>query len=139
MPGCAPANLAVVQIQSGLHCLSLCLCDSRITQKCPWITSILLTESGAFKAGQQQQMHSRGLTLPVFGPRHYGKLGGPREWERYMSRARVNTKINAMPKMNQRNKTNRWYNDPLLTLICKIATSQADLPCLNVPFPLYFE
>ena len=42
--GCAPADLAVVQIQSGLHCLSLCPGDSGITQKCRWITSILLTE-----------------------------------------------------------------------------------------------
>ncbi|CAB1427806.1 unnamed protein product [Pleuronectes platessa] len=59
-------DLAVLQIQSGLHWLSLCPRDSRITQNCLWITSILLTEfGGVAKPGQR----SRGLTLPVFGPR----------------------------------------------------------------------
>lgn len=47
--GCEPTDLAVVQIQSGLRCLPLCLCDSRITQECLWITSILLTEFGGIQ------------------------------------------------------------------------------------------
>lgn len=63
------ADLAVVQIQSGLRCLSLCPRDSGITQKCLWITSIILTEFGQRRWAAAANTVQKGLTLLVPGPR----------------------------------------------------------------------
>lgn len=137
--GCAPADLAVVQIQSGLHSLSLCPCDSRITQKCLWITSILLTEfGGIWNWAAASRMHSRGQTLPVFGSGRYSEPWRRWGWERCMGTTRVNTKIDSVAKIKERSKTKRcsggwrfswcqgdvqggfrWQNqDPLHMIIC---------------------
>lgn len=61
---------------------------------------------GHLKAGQRHQMHSRGLTLPVFGLRYYSAPGRRKERRRCIGTAGANAKINtsASPKIKKTNK-----------------------------------
>lgn len=95
---CAPADLAVVQIQSGLHCLSLRPHNSRIAQKCLWITSMLLAVWGHLELGS-------GTRCKAEEPHLLCLNRGIKERTRCMDTTRVYPEINTLPKMKQRDNT----------------------------------
>ena len=139
MLGCVLANHAVVQIQSGLRCLSLCLATAGSLKNACGVHRYYWQSLGAFKAGQQRRMHSRALTLPVFGPRVYSETGRRQEWERCMDTTGVNAKINIVPKKKKKKRIRQrdGVRARCFALMCNF-TSRLDVVKIQKFFFFFF-